>query len=63
MGYRLNLVKIYYVCMCSMYVPGGCRGQKVSDSLELDLGMVVNHTLILELRPGCSTRATRIPVV
>lgn len=30
------------VCMCTMYMPGACRGQKVAlDSLELELQMVV----------------------
>lgn len=32
------------VCLCTMFMPGACRGQEtVHDALKLELKMVVTH--------------------
>lgn len=37
-------LRVRFACMCTTYVLGGCRGQKrSSDTLELELRVVVNH--------------------
>lgn len=32
----------YFVCMCA-FVPGACGGQRASESLEVELLLVVNY--------------------
>ena len=43
------------VCLCTIYMYGACRGQRGTDSLGPELGMVVNHQVGTE--PRSSARA------
>jgi len=45
--------------MCTMCIPSSCGGQKVtvSDPLELELQVLVDHLMVLRVEPRSSARA------
>lgn len=49
-------LRVCFACMCTTYVLGGCRGQSSSDTLELELRIVVNHHAGLGTQLGSSAR-------